>query len=434
MKLIPIYLLSKQRTRIETDRKNNLKFSFSDYFLMFFLIGMSANPYMAQNAKYLVMVLLIFMLLKYQSKILKSPLLDFKAIIIILFLLSFQFIHSIIYNLNNTGATIKLLLFYLFAYFVVKVLNKNFLKIFVNTMYFLTVVSLIFYSLSLIRPIESILYEFASRMFTLSSDYSGYSTPTLLVYTFDPAFHNDGSLILRNAGFTWEAGAFGFFVNIAFFFEIILNKIKMINLFQFKKAIVFLIAIILTFSTSSYLILLSILFFISYKKKGFKKFFFITLFIIIIFITYNKIDFMGNKIEEQLSIADRSQNRFGSLLLDWKDIKQKPFIGWSRDEKVLFGNMAYTQYTHRPNGISNIIRTNGIVYFLFFIIVLYKSFSSYLNWSGLKDYKIFSLFLIFIILLAAFSQILFGRMIINSFLFFFIIKKKKSYRKFKYGK
>ena len=411
----------------------NQRFCFSDYFLMFFLLGMSANPFIGQNAKFIVIGLLIFILIKYQSRILKPPLFDYRAIIIILFFISFQFIHSIIFELNNIVTTIKVLLFYLYAYFVVKSLNKDFISILINTMYFLSVVSLIFYSLSFIRPLESILYEFALKIFSLQKDFNNYSTPTLLVYTFDPEFHFSNSIMLRNAGFTWEAGSFAFFINITLFFHIVQNKISINDIFQDKISIIFMIALISTFSTSGYLILSLILFYISYSTKRFAKFGFIVLIITIVYIAYNKLDFLGNKIENQISVSEITQNRFGSLLLDWQDIKQRPFTGWSRDEKVLFGRYAYTYHSHRPNGISNMIRVNGIVYFLSLILILYKSFSIYLFRRGTKNFKILSLFIVIIILLSSFSQLLLNKMIILAFLFLFIIKFNKLNRNSKYG-
>lgn len=408
--------------KINNEIKQNIKFS--DYLIMFLLLGMSVNPFLGQQAKYLVIISLLFFFIKYPEKILELPLIDPKALIIISFFISFLVIHRFLFNINNELTIIKLLLFFLFSYFSVKILKDKFIKVFINIVYYLAIISLIFYALSQIDFLENFLYSFASKAFPLRVDFNNYSTPTLLIYTFNPIFHMGTAPILRNAGFAWEAGAFAIFLNIALFLNLARNNLTITNIFSDKKSFVYIITIISTFSTTGYLVLCFILFIISLKKKGFGKYFLVILMLIIFLFSFFNLEFMGNKIIYQLGTAETSHNRFGSFLLDWQDIKKSPILGWSRKPEVLFGNEAYTQYAHRPNGITNLIRTYGFLYFVPFIILLYTSFKKYFIFSKNKNYRLLSFFILIIILMSAFSELILDTMIVKSFLFLYLPYKK----------
>jgi hypothetical protein len=118
-----------------------------------------------------------------------------------------------------------------------------------------------------------------------------------------------------------------------------------------------------------------------------------------------------------MEVAGNSNNRFGSALLDWSDIKQRPFFGWSRDLEVLFGSEADTFVTHRPNGLTNHLRNYGFINMIFLLIFLYISFKKYFIFLNKKDAKKLSFLFLLIILLSSFSELIFDKVFIRALLF-----------------
>jgi hypothetical protein len=140
----------------------------------------------------------------------------------------------------------------------------------------------------------------------------------------------------------------------------------------------------------------------------------------IIIYLFTNLDFLGDKIIYQIETAEQSQNRFGAALLDIEDWMERPIFGWSRDQTVLFGNDAFTFTSHRPNGITNLLRNYGIIYFsvlLYFIYYsFYKHFYYSVNNSSSKSTILAIQFLI-IIFLTAISQLILHKMFTFSIMF-----------------
>src|SRR6201999_2065969 len=77
-----------------------------------------------------------------------------------------------------------------------------------------------------------------------------------IIFSFTKGLHE-----YRNSGFVWEPGAYGCFLTLTLLLQFFRNK------FQFDKvAIIFVVAIIPTFSTTNYLALF-IVFFLVYRYR-----------------------------------------------------------------------------------------------------------------------------------------------------------------------
>jgi len=399
-----------------------------DYLLMFLLLTMSANPYVGYNIEIFTIIGLLFIFIKYPY-VLKIELnKEMFAILIVAFFISFEFIHRIIFGLENTKTIIRILGYYFFAYFSVKALRTKFIDTFNELIYILAIISLVFYVISLIPGINLIIYNFADQMFPLKA---GFDSPTIIIYTFPSEyFQNSGNMpYLRNGGFTWEAGAFGVFLNLAIFFNIAKSKLSLIENLKNKKNIVMLIALLLTFSTTTYVVLSLYLIYFAFKERGVKKIVFVFILGLLIVFSFNNLEFLKSKIAFQLAGAEVSQNRFGSALLDLNDIKERPLLGWSRDTEVLFGNQADTFVSHRPNGLTNHIRNYGVISMFVLLILLFISFKRYFIFINKRYASTLAISVLLIILISSFSQLIFDKIFIKEFLFLSFVYSQNIYKK-----
>lgn len=391
---------------------------------MFLLLTISANPFIGENIEVFTVIGLLFIFIAYSFTLkisLKDEIIPF---LIILFFISFEFIHKLIFGLNNNYTIIRILGYYFLAYFAVKTLKTKFISVYISLIYFFAIISLIFYVLSLTPIINAFIYKFADLTFPLALRAGGYHTPTLIIFTFSPEYFNGSDILLRNAGFTWEAGTFGIFLNLALFFYISSTRnISLKVLFSNAKGIVMLIALLLTFSTTAYIVFGMYLLYFAFKEKGIKKYIILVFVVLLMFFSFVSINFLQNKITSQIETAHKSQNRFGAALLDWNDIIKRPLFGWSRDEKVLFGIKAHTYATHRPNGLTNQIRSYGFIYIFFYFLIMYLSFKKYFSRINKKNANILSLLVLLIIILSSFSELILDKIIFKSFLFLVIAYK-----------
>jgi len=413
---------------ILTNKKN--KKCWKDYLLMFLMLGISANPFLGQNIESFIIIGLLYVFVFYPFTFKIDIDNEAIPILIILFFISFEFIHKAIFDLHNTKTIIRILGYYFFAYFSVKALKTKFIDAYISIIYYLAIISLIFYVVSLIPGINIFIYNFADKVFTVKSDFSNEHVRTLIIYTFPSAYFKYGILPLRNAGFTWEPGAFGIFLNLALFFYVTSTKISVKTIFIKKKSIVMMIALLLTFSTTAYVVFGLSLIYFSFNEKGSKKYVLIIVVGFMIFFSFTNLDFLKNKVAFQVETAQESHNRFGSAIIDWQYIKQRPFFGWSRKGKVLFGRDAGTFVSHLPNGLTNYLRSYGFINMFFFLIILFVSFKKYFRYINKKNASMLSVFVLLIILLSSFSELIFGKVILKAFLFLsFVypsyIKKKK---------
>lgn len=398
---------------------NQKVISFSkEYFLLFFFILLVANPFLMQNIESGVLIILLFTVFLRRSVIsVKSS--DLRPFYIVCYFIFFEFIHRIIFDLDNAKTIIRVSFYFISAIIVVKITRKVFLIYYINILYLLSLFSIIFYILGFMSPLlYSGLSQFATHLFPLRSDYNNYFTPTLLLYTFDPAYVAGSGSLLRNPGYTWEAGGFATYANIAILFRlIVVNPESVLKFFKDRIAFIIIIALLLTFSTAGYLTFFFILTVFFFKKLTFNNIIYMGIFILTVFMLFSRVEFLGDKIAEQISKADYSQNRFGSALLDWKDIQKRPIFGWSRDLEVIFKTKAYTEYTHRPNGLTNFIRSYGFPYVISYFLIMFFSVKRFFSAMNANNCKRNAVILVSIIIIMGFSQQVVHTMLTMSFLF-----------------
>jgi hypothetical protein len=397
-----------------------------EYLVMFLFLLVSANPFMKKYIEILIpmLIFVIFLLFYNQISINKNK--DYLVFFVIFYFLSFEVLHHFVFHLDNLSTIIRLSGYFLVSYLLQKSLKNYFAIVLTDVMVFLSIISLLFFVLSYVFPRLDYIYYFAQNYFPLEKEVN----PTIIINTFEYTYYRGFTNILRNSGFTTEPGAFASYLNVTIFLYFFTRKLSVSDFLKEKKLIILSLALITTFSTAGYIaffFLLLVAFLM--ENKGKNKIWMILIVLPFLLIAFEKLEFLNEKIQLQIDVAYKSQNRFGAFLLDWKDISKRPLTGWSRKENILFGDKAFTHYTHRPNGISNLLRINGFLYFLPLVIMYFYSFKNFFYFCKKKDNTILSLSLLITILLLAFSQLLFNQIFFISLLFFSVAVNKKNHQK-----
>jgi len=208
--------------------------------------------------------------------------------------------------------------FILMSFIFCAVLKDKAIYYLVRVITQLAIISIPFYFLQLL-PGE-IVWSIGKAI-NLPPHFGGDHYTNFIVFTYVKQHH------IRNSGFSWEPGAFGFFLCLALLLHLVTNN------FKFDKSAKWLtLAIITTLSTTSYIALLLIVF-LYYRGRG-VKFSTLTILLVPILILlavqlpflFNKITFIYNRDSEDINnieflsrwYLERGRqmplNRFGSAL------------------------------------------------------------------------------------------------------------------------
>lgn len=235
---------------------------------------------------------------------------------------------------SNLNSFIGTILSFLFAFLIVQIYSKDtFFKVFSNTIFVLSIISLLFFAIINITKIH----------FNTSSFWSSqrmYDSYLYIFYDYSLGLSNDN--LSRMMGIFWEPGLFANFLLISTIIELFYSK--KIN---WIKIVVFFLSIILTKSTSGYflLILIAFAFWTKKVKTNFSSNIIIIAVFAIFFATllfYNPLfsflakimpNIFGKMVEANSSLLTRIESPLYFLKL----FSQKPFNGWGIDN-------ALTQY------------------------------------------------------------------------------------------
>jgi len=314
----------------------------------------------------------------------------------------------------------------LYAYMFIKLVYKDFFRMYTSIVYKLALISLPLYVLQLID------YDMMKLVIGILEhnipflDYREDWYENLFFFTLI----DSGSY--RNSGFAWEPKGFGTFLILAFLFNLILKKFQFFD----TKNIVYLLAMGTTLSTATYsLFLLTIIPFYLLNKKVSIKLFASMVSLPIIFITFTQLDFMQKKIIHEYETRDkylnyvndrgydgisRSMGRFGGMILDYQDLQKEPLLGYGlySEQRTMFSVEGVKLV--RVNGFSDFSAKFGLIGLLFLIIGLLMSFKVIS-----KQFKFKGYFMIPIsILLMSFGSAILLRPIYLSLLLYFIINKR----------
>lgn len=387
------------------DSAGQEKVKISEVLLMFFILSLSGNPWF--NLHYDTIVVISFIIPLYYIFTNSYRKITFNTVFIFAFLLGYEIMHAIVYSLDYSLTIFKLTLVLLLAFSTVQILGNRFVKVMTVTMTIIILISFVFTILSYIPGINWTLYNAAEAMFPIPRGFKDYVTPTLLIYTFHPQYFSGEFDYVRNAGIFWESGAFAVFINLNLYLRYLTKNVTRVGDLFDGTSVLFMIALITTTSTMGFLSLMAILTFFTLQLKTPLKFVFMLLVIAMSYISFVSVDFLGDKISNQLEESDETNNRFGAFLMDWEDIKERPIIGSSRRIEVIYGTNEFTKTNRRPNGFSNFLREYGLIYFCAYFIMVYYSNRRIFEYYHGYNKPSYALFGVILLWLLSFSEIIF---------------------------
>lgn len=382
-----------------------------NYLLVFLIIALSGIPFFT-GGEYLNILLFLytFIIIIYKG-VNKDP---EAFLIIFLFFLTevFQhFLHGSYSYRTSVGTFIKLTT----AYFIVKLVREKFISYYINILYVFSLISFVFYGLYFVPGFtDFIITQIAPYFESTSTELNEFytSSPSIIVYTFDPIAMTE----YRNSGPFWEPGAFAVFLIIALMFNII-KKGYLLG----KKNIVFILALVTTFSTAGYIAFFVLIsgYFLFYK--GLSQKLILIIFVFASLSIYTNTTFLKEKVINNLSMAEESTgSRFGSALADYRLFEQSPIVGWGRGPMRYGGKVSiFGQAEHRNNGIFILLATYGLLGFILYFFFFYISLKKINNFYLFR--KRFALVSFVIILILGFSQDLFFKPLFLCFLFLFLV-------------
>ncbi len=302
------------------------------------------------------------------------------------------------YN-QSIFTTILWIASFLTYYFVAEKVNRDLPKIVINTIFILSIISLVFFFLTYNQQLldfvkNNIAIYFKSLGANSGVDSQGdiAESTNILIYNFK----NYAFSYNRNSGPFWEPGMFVIFINVALYFNLIITK-RFLNL----KNIVFVAAIVTTFSTTGYIaaffgISVYLLF---YFKSRFNILLIITLFVSLVYVS--QLDFMQSKIVDQIENSHTSgDSRFGAIIVHLKVIGDYPFIGVGDGAAKAIAE--HTDASSTANGITFVFVKYGLIFGLLYYILLIRACLNVMN--GITSNKMLGYCFFILLIILAFSQ------------------------------
>ena len=361
------------------------------YFLFLYLLAISSFEYffrVNQMAIYLIFPLVTFGFFYYKKKF------DLLVLVIISPFVLVYLLQTVLYG-SPFYFAITLAIRLITIYFAVKLIGKDFLRIFINTIKIITISSLIIFLFQIVGG-YSILISLSNKFTNLGMDTTILNRPNFIIYTVQ--LIEEGQIFVRNSGPFWEPGLFAVYLNIVLFLNLFIKK----RIFE-NTNLLFILGIITTFSTTGIVALILNFSLFTFLNKSISlpaRFVTITFLIISIPIIFS-LPFMSEKIEDSYNKSDVSYSRFGAAVVHWNIIQDFPLTGLPSGEEI-FARF-YSKYADNisPNGITVMFTKYGILVGFFYYFLLYRTGRTIMQLFGEKN-KGYAFFIILVIVL--FSQ------------------------------
>lgn len=343
-----------------------------------------------------------------------------KKIVIVTFMLTFIVLLQTLSFSGDFNTTTK----YLLALYSVMIMScylfksRHFVDLYIKIVFLISVISLVFWCIDFTPQGHNLLLDIGESLPQLGWDNmretreesTANKSYTLYVYT---VYFIDDLLIPQNTGPFWEHGIFCIYLIIAFY----LNAIRE-NKIITKYNIVFIIAIITSFSSTGYVVLIVALAFIILQRGGitFSKIF---LLVMLLIGTYyiSSLDFMTEKITEN-AMSTNESSRFFAMVYHWQQIVKSPFIGYGPYLERAFSNLVMS-----PNGCTHLLRVWGIPFSAYLLIAFFKGAGNFFREEDNSFFKRIGLFVI--VMIAVFPQTL-SVSYFYFFLYFYSLQNKQT--------
>jgi hypothetical protein len=217
---------------------------------------------------------------------------------------------------------------------------------------------------------------FASKLGNQPGDHWSLGFHTFLL---------DPQQMHRNSGIFWEPGAFAGYIIVALLMLAVLRP-SLTRKQHLAALCILTLALISTFSTAGY-VAYPIALLLNYDWRGAKwertasaalGICVITPLIIITSIyAFSKLNFLGDKIREQITAVQRHEpgyhlNRIGTLEYDWEYVSKRPFTGWGLNKKTRYSLTPWAAEDAFGNGMSDFIVKFGVIGFGTFLVGLVR--------------------------------------------------------------
>jgi hypothetical protein len=247
-------------------------------------------------------------------------------------------------------------------------LISDFRRRYVTVIYFLSLVSLMFWLPTVIG-------------IDMQSLLSALRVPTE-AGGFHIGIHNfkdEYGVGVRNMGMFWEPGAFAGYLALALFFMIGSGQNKGS---QKMRALVVIAALLSTQSTTGYIALAVLATFYAHDIKMVKdKMMRLVVFSVVFlalgggaYLASTQVSFLGEKISEQIKLTFAEDgasriNRFGNLLYDLEWIAERPGLGWSANPETRLSadSEVVDLIARQGNGLSGFAVKFGLVGLVVFV-------------------------------------------------------------------
>lgn len=373
------------------------KYKIIDVFLVYLVIGFSVIPFFSSKADllaYITIGLLIFY-------IIGSPNYNFKIekyILWLFTLLIFMYIGQLI-TLGLSSIDFRSIfgtfIRFLFPFLVLRIIGKRFLYIFVQVVFVLTVVGLVFWTF------ENLIPGFSSTIRNISQSLKLDIEENHSILIYSSEYHMQYGFI-NNSGFAYEEGAYSIILIIAIIFNLLTNNYRVD-----KKTTIMILAAITAFSTAGYIALALLIYGFYYTKikNRVTLFVFSIIFFSLIAYFFIQLDFLEEKMVDQIEVTKdpfATRGRFASATADLLEWQRNPIFGVGKFEETRFKIFRNIKEQHRVNGLAEFLAKFGIVVFIGYMVILYLSLKK-INYHYLQNNK-FVIFQFLAIIGLAFSQ------------------------------
>lgn len=268
------------------------------------------------------------------------------------------------------------------AFAIVRYYGLSLLAKYTDILYFLSVLSLVFYGVQLLA-LDAMLPIWVG--FDMSGDifdkpYTHYAHSFL--YTIHQ-FKDAEKGFPRNSGFCWEPGAFACFLVIAIYFQLLNDRCRVeLNM---RRYLVFVVAIFSTQSTTGFVALIAV--FVGYMLNVSSKVFFKYIFIAVLALSpllfflpeqLDKIEAqLFDDLNEQVMSLDANENekgigRFQSILILATDFVDNPILGIGANRSLSWVSRMGLD-VNPTSGIGNMFATYGLFLMIPFFYLLFRS-------------------------------------------------------------
>jgi hypothetical protein len=399
--------------------KTNRFENFISYTSLFLFIAISSIPFFIGDE-----FLIFAFILSAITFSIKRCTVDKFIVIYCLIFLTIMMLQVMFFSVLELNVIVGYFFRILYAYMTIKIIGNKIVDYYNNIIYFFSIISLLVFIPTIFfkDEIETLLSQISLifEPFQLHDPRRSH----IVIYTFGENYEDvDGDASkswLRNSGPFWEPGGFGVFLIISVLFEVIKTK-KLLT----KRNIVFIITILTTLSTGSFLVLFALIVFyiLTYPTK--ERILFLGCFMLLSFFIYKNTYFLVEKVEKQtakkqVSLEYTPRNRFVSGQLDVIDFMNNPILGRGRFEATRFDikESGELQLNHRNNGTTNLLVEFGIFGFFAFFYFMYLSFKGYCEYNKFRP--IFAFYATILILIMGFSQMIFIKPFFIGFSFLFL--------------